>query len=312
MAIILFFVFAFFVATSNAGSLNTAQQCASFSDAGVNGYFAMYNPNSGQAYYNFNVDTSLFASQCSTASTSGYIYHIHTSWTNITTMASIGGTYCGKPYTGVHYDPSLACSPNSQYTVNSCIPSSTTPCCTQMGRFSPNYAYTCSPSTYNAGNYSTCEYGDLSGKFGAVFPNSTGFVSSAVLVDKLPYFNTNYLANTQNAAMFASIVFHCESTGARVLCAKLSPKALDLQPCSSAFTSIESFINMNDPYEVDDYLVLTNDDDQNMITAGHSTMDFDNGVYATFFVTLVISFGIGIAIHQRCWTPKEALSKDAK
>ena len=71
--------------------------------------------------------------------------------------------------------------------------------------------------------------------------------------------------------------------------------------------------------EVDDYFVYTDDDDQNILRAGHSVKDFDDGVYATFFVTLVISFVIGIALpemlespYQRCWKkqflkPKAAL-----
>lgn len=287
ISLLFLFASAFLIYTASATSFDDTAQCASFSDAGVNGYFAMYNPNNGQSYYNFNIDTSLFASQCSTASTLGYIYHIHTSWTNTTTMASTGGTYCGKPFTGVHYDPSVACSPNSQYTVNPCIPSSTTPCCTQMGRVSPGYNYTCSPSTYNTGNYSTCERGDLSGKFGAVFPNSNGFITSnGVLVDKLPYFNANYLYAEPTSTMWASMVVHCASSGARVLCGKFSPQQPYLQQCSSGFSAISK------------YLYSADDDDGDDTNTRVSDKKYNAAITITFFVVLVSGIVLGMGFNH--------------
>jgi hypothetical protein len=178
-----------------------------------------------------------------------------------------------------------------------------------MGRVSPSYVYSCNPSAYSAGNYSACERGDLSGKFGAVIPDSNGFVQSpGVLVDNLPYFNSNYLTAEQTSTMWASIVFHCASNGDRVLCAKFSPQSADLQHCSTGFNSINTYIKNNDPQDVDDKFVHSQgiDDDNKVI--GHTVAQFDSAIYTTFFVSLIISFLVGVAIHKRFFTAKAPMS----
>ena len=51
-----------------------------------------------------------------------------------------------------HYDPSLACSPDSQ---------SYATLCPSIGRTAPAYTYNCTSSLYKKGYHDFCEVGDL-------------------------------------------------------------------------------------------------------------------------------------------------------
>ena len=82
------------------------------------------------------------------------------------------------------------------------------------------------------------EVGDLSGKFGILYP-STGntFQSAGVLTDYYPPYAANYGTSISNSAGgWKSIVFHCGSgTETRILCAELS--TTDKSSCATAFNS---------------------------------------------------------------------------
>ena len=134
--------------------VTTAKYCATFNPqtaAGASGYFAMEIVN-GQAYYAYEIDLSKFGyltGTCSqTLSAGGLKYHIHSYWNNASTTSSAGGTYCGKSLTGGHYDPGFACSSASQ---NGISPNTY---CAALGRVSPKYNYSCTPSDYVSTEYS--------------------------------------------------------------------------------------------------------------------------------------------------------------
>ena len=57
-----------------------------------------------------------------------------------------------------------------------------------------HYTYACNASNYNAGRYSMCEVGDLSGKNGLLQPTTTDGLTFQlpVFVDNLPAYAVNY------------------------------------------------------------------------------------------------------------------------
>ena len=131
-------------------------------------------------------------------------YHLHTFWPNSAKNSAATSLECGK--TGLHYDPYLACgylSPN----------------CTALGRVN---GYTCTPSIFSSGQYAKCQVGDTSGKFGNALPTSgLKFQQLTPLNDNQPPVAANYLVGTSRTSTFASVVFHCQKSKARLLCAKL-------------------------------------------------------------------------------------------
>ena len=134
-------------------------------------------------------------------------YHIHTSWTNSAKNSAATSLECKA--TGLHYDPYLACG----------YPSSN---CSALNRESPK-GYTCTPSIYSSGQYAKCQVGDTSGKFGNAFATSgLKFQQLGPLYDYHPPVAANYLVGTSRTSTFASVVFHCPGTNARLLCAKLN------------------------------------------------------------------------------------------
>ena len=284
------------IALASSGPSRNPKQCASFNGAkgaGIPGYFAMYNDGNGAAYYNFNIDmTTITSSMCPSGNSTGYTYHLHTSWANLPGDSAQNATNCGISKTGNHYDPSLACGPSSQYQKNSCGSWSQTACCVEMGRVVGKYNYSCTPSIYNSGNYSNCERGDFSGKFGVVVAGSNGYINSdtlasnGVLVDYIPYFNSNYMTNTVDATMWTSLVVHCKTGGARVLCAKFSSDATDLSYCSDGFTAIYSTV-----YPGGGTSNSNND-------ATVSSKQFNSAIAATFFPTLFVGLFLGFLFHR--------------
>lgn len=137
------------------------------------------------------------------------MYHIHTSWNNLQKNSAVGGNDCSGANTGLHYDPNLACG----YTSASC---------TLLGRTSAA-SYNCTPASNAAGQYSQCQIGDLSGKFGIAKPTgSLLYQQLTPLYDYQPPYVANYLkAGSAGSSMFSSIVFHCNNAAAsRLICAK--------------------------------------------------------------------------------------------
>jgi hypothetical protein len=86
---------------------------------------------------------------CTTEPTE-YKWHIHVKWNS--TKSSDAFAMCSKAATSNHYDPLLACGPNSEFAETpQCLPKIA--------------SYACSPANYTS-NPLVCEKGDLSGKFG--------------------------------------------------------------------------------------------------------------------------------------------------
>ena len=211
--------------------LASQQYCARFTAAqtgGASGYFYMQVAN-GRATYSYNVNLTGMsqASSICTASpvSSGLKYHIHSDWTNMTSTSSGGPTQCGASITGGHYDPTYACSSVSQYISSTCA--------TLQRTSSLGYTYTCNSTLYNTGDYSECEVGDLSGKFGLSIGTmgSTMFSATGVM-DNTPPYIANYRNNLKNADGWSSVVFHCGST--RLVCAELTT---DLSACNAALSA---------------------------------------------------------------------------
>merc|ERR1719471_2818304 len=121
---------------------------------------------------------------------------------NYTQVAQIAGTEnipsdCGGDYTGGHYDPTLACGPASG-----------NPNCP-----ADRSSYKCTPETYMV-NPASCEYGDLSGKFGPVFPYKNNNGNSGYVYVR----DTDYGMPAGEKFDGMSIVFHCGNTGQRAFC----------------------------------------------------------------------------------------------
>lgn len=198
--------------------------CAKFYPEETNravGSFKM-NITNNRGEYSIYLDLSKFKDSCD-IKTYGMYYHIHSYWNNHTSLSSSGSTYCGANYTGFHYDPTLACSKNSE---NNGLLGSNTNLCNILKRTSNfGYTYACNTSNYQAGYYSTCELGDLSGKFGKIYEhkkNSRKFSQKDLLIDNIPVYSSSYLKDIlPTSHLWTSIVFHCGDVNAtRILCSK--------------------------------------------------------------------------------------------
>ena len=214
-----FFPFSFVLLLASFLFINGVQYCAKFpggNDDNILGYFTM-KVNHGVASYSFSLDLSSFSDSTTCDLSNGLYYHLHTSWnTEDGRNSGLGSTDCGSTVTGGHYDPNLACSASSEEASG---------LCTALSRTSTlGYTYNCSSSVYSAGIYGQCEVGDLSGKFGIVYPSSNDrFVQPvAAHTDYQPPTIYNYLKNDNVAKMFSSIVFHCvDSSKTRLICGLL-------------------------------------------------------------------------------------------
>uniref|UniRef100_A0A7S4DBL7 Superoxide dismutase copper/zinc binding domain-containing protein n=1 Tax=Heterosigma akashiwo TaxID=2829 RepID=A0A7S4DBL7_HETAK len=185
-------------------------EVSSSDSAGASGYFYT-TIGLGWAKHKFSLDLTDFnASSCDL--TEGLSYHIHSYWTDDSTDSSYE-TGCGSTYTGGHYDPNLACGGASQDAGG---------LCGQLNRTSTSY--TCNSEQYSAGNYSICEVGDLSGKFGKVYPSDDDddifqFNLDEEIIDPLAPYPINYNSELGFSKPWTSIVWHC-SSGDRLICAK--------------------------------------------------------------------------------------------
>jgi len=189
--------------------------------------------------------------------TQGLTYHIHSYWNNIATN-SAGLSVCGTSTSGAgnHYDPHLACGPSSQAQTQSQAtfysPSTflASPLCPTLGRTSAlGYAYACNSANYNAGLYDQCELGDLSGKFGKLYPMKGSSIIKRTSVDFTPPYAMNYLETSKLAETWASIVVHCGQTypvanTARIVCAKFLPMACPSAPTTSPSLAPQSAFTM--------------------------------------------------------------------
>ena len=152
------------------------------------------------------------------------MYHVHTAWTNKTSNSAAGGALCAQA--AGHYDPNLACG----YTSTKC---------TILGRQSAA-TYNCTPAVYNAGQYSQCQVGDLSGKFGKTYGINNVFTQPASIpYDVQPSYPANFLAANAISTAWSSVVFHC-SDNTRLVCAKF-------QLVASGSPSVCSFPAVLDP-----------------------------------------------------------------
>jgi hypothetical protein len=192
--------------------------------SGIKGVFGMkIDSQTGTGTYGWSLDLNGYTQ----ATSEGYDinsplkWHIHTYWTD-TSKTSASLTGCGASNTGGHYDPTLACGTASQYQS---YPTTNTTYCKALGRTADDgYVYPCgTPSNYFDGEFSNCEVGDLSGKFGFIVPeNGIGIAANEyVVVDPVPPYKDNYFNMGKEALSmpWASIVFH-KQNGDRFFCAK--------------------------------------------------------------------------------------------
>jgi len=100
----------------------TERFCAVFDPSvagGASGTFTMLvTPSLGQSQFSFSIDLSSFSNPSTCDLSKGLAFHIHSYWSDF--HASAFGTACGTLTNGAggHYDPYLACSPDSQAQVD--------------------------------------------------------------------------------------------------------------------------------------------------------------------------------------------------
>lgn len=275
-------------------AISASQYCATISASGTSGFYALQIENGvAQHFFNLSASTSSNSNTCQFSNKVGLTYHIHQSWNSATSDSSVGSTSCGASNTGGHYDPYWGCSSASQYSSSFCLNSSRV---SSLG-----YTYTCNSSIFSSGQYSNCEVGDISGKFGTAYGSGNGdlklFTSnhSRILVDNYPPLESNFNTNLKNSKMWSSIVFHCSSNSARLFCAKFS--TISLTSCQEAFdkmnfvasspTAISSFSSNSNPYSSEQY-------------AG--------AVATSVLVCLFGGFAIGLVVYRFFLVPKQ--SKD--
>jgi hypothetical protein len=121
-----------------------------------------------------------------------------------------------------------ACSPNSESASTLC------PGISRTG--AQGYNYTCNPALYKGGLYAYCEMGDLSGKFGAAEETSPGslvYSHKSMYTDLAPPYWSNYGHSWPPVSIqWASVVFHCADTGARVACANIVQQPAGVMTCT--------------------------------------------------------------------------------
>ena len=194
------------------------------------------------------------------------MYHIHTAWTNTTNKSAAGGALCAQA--AGHYDPNLACG----YTSTEC---------TQLGRQSAA-AYNCTPAVYSAGQYSQCQIGDLSGKFGKTYGTNNVFTQSATIpYDVQPPYPANFLAANAISTAWSSVVFHC-SDNTRLVCAKLLLVASGA-PSVCSFPTVLDAVTLND--KVNTQAVIIKHEVFGLITLSVLTFALFLGIL-TYFIVL--------------------------
>jgi hypothetical protein len=194
----------------------TQRYCAVISTEEASGATGWYNyeiDSEGYAHHSLGLDLTGFTALPGSCDLSGGLsYHIHTFWNDTSGVQSGDNAFCSFDATGNHYDPYLACGPNTEEATS----------CTALGRVAPGYTYPCSPEQFTSGQYNYCEVGDTSGKFGNLFatdPDMTLF--SEDVADPLPALIADYNNASMLSNQWVSVVVHCGSS--RILCAKFLP-----------------------------------------------------------------------------------------
>lgn len=181
---------------------------------GVSGYFDL-DISEGSAVYDWYFDVTDLESDCSVEE--GLMMHVHSDWEGFATDQTSSAAACGGA--GGHYDPTLACASASSMSYE----------CGLLNRTSSDgYAYACNPTDFSAGLQYQCEVGDIAGKLGTLFPDSgtDNRIYSGSLVDPFPPSAVNFGgvdAADGIATAWQSLVLHCPSSGARLLCAQFTP-----------------------------------------------------------------------------------------
>ena len=150
---------------------------------GASGYFTILISKEEASEYTVQLDLSEFSSTCDYSK--GLTYSINTDWNNAQSNSS-SFDMCGKEYTGLHYDPTFVCGPDSEYYDTDCV---------LLGRVeSSGYIYNCTEAEYSKANFAICELGDLSGKSGYLYETSTNssFFETKEEIDNLPPYLYNY------------------------------------------------------------------------------------------------------------------------
>mmetsp|Transcript_4972 Transcript_4972/g.9948 ORF Transcript_4972/g.9948 Transcript_4972/m.9948 type:complete len:230 (-) Transcript_4972:366-1055(-) len=216
-----------------AGSLSVLAQefepslshTATFAEQGVNGTFNL-TISEGSMSYSFRllVDQAAFSS-CDLKE-EGLTYHIHSVWLH---EDKLSGTFeeCGAPKTAGHWDPTFACgSSSSQLKM---ADGSVNPECISYNKETANTPASVA-AEYTCGFGGVCEVGDLSGKQGILYANGDEGVFEGSYTDALPEgvsvqtASEEFLADLQvpDQPAWASMVFHCAPTNARLFCAFFS------------------------------------------------------------------------------------------
>lgn len=237
--IFLIFLGSLNICTVSASADGIHQYCATIQASGALGHVSMEISN-GVAQYLFNLDVnSLTTSGLTCDYAKGLSFHVHSYWNTGASTSSVAYPTCASSITGLHYDPNFACSSKSQQASTGCV---------SLNRYSPHYNYTCNSTVFSEqGQYSLCEVGDLTGKFGTIYPKSSSNLQFAITspwTDPVPPYPYNFDRADLASNMWSSIVFHCKSPSAYLLCAKLS--STDLQSCASDFDVISAYNNPND------------------------------------------------------------------
>lgn len=224
----------------------------------------------GVATYSFNLDLNSFKNSTPCDLQDGLKFHIHSYWnTNINNSAA--NEMCGSSYTGGHYDPNFACSTSSQsYSTQ----------CTELGRIPPTYEYSCNTTNYGQGKYSMCEVGDISGKYGVVYPKGSKNLQYSVtnFEDYLPPYTYNYLRQDSTSLMWTSFVFHCAQNSNRLVCAKFSTS--EFAPCTDSFSAMSSSTSSSN-------------------NSGYSAGDIAAAVLVPSFVLFLVGAGLGFFCFQK-------------
>jgi len=201
--------------------------CATISPSealGASGYFAMDISN-GVGKYAYYLDISQMSTYYCQYPSQGLAYHLHSYWLfYYYAQSGAGWQACSSTITGGHYDPYYACSAASQEFLYNCKYLKQT--------YKDGYEYTCN-ETYAVGMFSTCEVGDLSGKFGAAKSTNKIYQSSTTLYDYLPPIAANFKDSMRNSEMWTSVVFHCLPDQTPLVCSSFS--STYLSPCQDAF-----------------------------------------------------------------------------
>jgi len=215
---------------------NGDQYCATISASeasGASGYYALQIQN-GAAEHVFSLDLSKYtgSTYCPLSTQYGLAYRLHSYW--VSTQQSAAAQLCTHTFTGGTYDPFYACSPSSS-NIN-------TACTLMKMSYAKGYIYYCNATTFSTGQYTNCELGDISGKFGQVYSTQgDGVFTGGPFADYFPPQVSDYRSGDE---LWASIVFHCGYGNQPIACASLSSK--NLSPCFSGFAAMSfSALNAN-------------------------------------------------------------------